>query len=188
MTHLGERITDFVFGELAPPEMDEARRHLAACADCRKEVEQFERTRSLLKMSPEVEPPRRIVFEFEKRKTNPIWQWLAPGAVAAAILIAVLLASQPHVQWNQSQLTISFGGAPAPAVVSPPAPVVEGVSAQQYDYDRILKEIERRLDKRDASQLKRIQRLQDQLVYLKAETSEFERVAIQTIAASGTQD
>src|SRR5579884_302713 len=107
MTHLGERLTDFVFGELSQNEMEEAQRHLTNCEDCRQSVEQFEQTRSMLKMSPEVEPPRHIVFEFERPRR--LWTWLVPVGVAAALIVAVLLTVPMQVQWHDSQLTINLG-------------------------------------------------------------------------------
>src|SRR5262249_24209165 len=122
MTHLGERITDFVFGELPAADMDAARRHIAVCAECRQEVEQFEHTRSMLKMSPDVEPPRHIAFELEKPRS--IWRWFVPVATAAAIIITVLVAMPVGVQWKDSQLTIAFGKMPAAPAPVAAAPVV----------------------------------------------------------------
>src|SRR5262245_45308048 len=140
MKHLGEQITDFVFGELSAGEMDEARNHIAGCADCRSEVEQFERTRSVLKMSPDVEPPRHVVFEFEKPRASA-WRWLAPIAAAAAVIIAVWIVVPVGIQWRDSQLTIAFGkmpatpGIPAPSVVTPAVP-------QPIDYDRVTRAVQ----------------------------------------------
>jgi anti-sigma factor RsiW len=170
MTHLGERLTDFVFGELSSREMDEARGHIAKCADCRQQVEHFEQTRSLLKMSPEVEPPRHIVFEFEKPRR--IWNWLAPAMAAAAVIIAVLIATPMQVQWHDSQLTITFGrtGTP-PVAVNMPTPVQSPATpaVQPIDYDRLAKQIESserpwvlaELKKLDAEQTKRVEMLQN---------------------------
>src|SRR5262252_1806750 len=121
MAHLDERLTDFVFGELSGNEMEEARRHVVACADCRKQVEQFQATRSLLKMAPDTEPTRHIVFDFEKRR--PMWAWLVPAAVAAAIILAVLIATPMQIQWHDSQLTITVGSGVTPQAAVKPAPV-----------------------------------------------------------------
>lgn len=178
MTHLGERLTDFVFGELPVTEMEEARRHLAGCADCRSQVEHFERTRSLLKMSPDVEPPRHIVFEFEKPRK--IWQWLVPAMAAAAIIIAVFVALPTQIQWHDSQLTVSFGKIPAPAAAPLLSPVAATANVQaapqSIDYDRIASQVDaserawlvEELKKHDAEQMKRIQFLQGTVAYLRS--------------------
>lgn len=91
MTHLGEKITDFLFEGLSAEEMAEAGRHVAECAECRQQVERFQRTFAMLKASPDVEPPRRIVFEVEKPRLAPwAFRWLGPVAASAAIALAVV--------------------------------------------------------------------------------------------------
>jgi anti-sigma factor RsiW len=173
MKHLGEQITDFVFGELSSIEMDEARRHLADCGECRKAVEQFQHTHAMLRTSPDVEPPRRIVFEVEKRPFVLAWRWLAPLAVAAALVIAVLLAAPMQVQWHDSQMTISFGKLPAQPVPAVVQTASVPASVQPVDYDRILKEVQNtqqawlvsELKRYDAMQRTEIERLRGQLLY-----------------------
>jgi anti-sigma factor RsiW len=188
MTHLGEHLTDFVFGELSASEMEEARRHVAACADCRKEVEQFEGTRSLLKMAPDTEPPRHIVFEFEKRRS--IWTWLVPAAVAAALIIAVLIAAPMQIQWRDSQLTLSFGKRTPPVAVVSPA-VAPQPAPQPIDYDRIAKQVEsserawlvEELKKHDAQEMKQIRlSLQGNLAYLQAQQQRIEHENVENAA------
>jgi anti-sigma factor RsiW len=176
MTHLGERITDFVFGELSVAEMAEARQHMAECAECRGEVQQAERTYAMLKASPDVEPPRHIVFEAEKRSIA--WKWFASFAVAAALVIAVLIAVPTQVQWHDSQLSISFGKVQTPAVTSAVAalPVVLQ-PAQPIDYDKVAQQVQNsqhewfvsELKKRDVQQTLELKRLQGQLVDLNAQ-------------------
>jgi anti-sigma factor RsiW len=200
MTHLGERLTDFVFGELSASDMEDARRHLDTCADCRNHVEQFDRTRSMLKMAPDVEPPRHIVFEFEKPRA--IWRWLVPAAVAAAVLVAVLIATPMQIQWQNSQLTITFGAGFTPAraglqPASTPLPAVTAPQPQPIDYDRIAQQVassERpwlieQFKKRDAEQMKRFEFLRGSVVYLEGQQQALEKdtvrnaSTIQTLAA-----
>ena len=178
MTHLGERITDYVFGEMSGKELEEARRHVTDCPQCRNEAQQLERTRTTLRLSQDIEPPRHITFEVEKRPAFG-WRWLAPIGAAAAVIIAVLIAAPMSIQWNESQLTISFGTAPAPVVRNEAANVATPVRtvSEPIDYDRIISEVQKQLRsqqpfasvasvKLDAEQTKIIQRLQDNLVYL----------------------
>src|SRR5207237_6482796 len=102
MSHLNDRIADFVFEELSTGEMAEADRHIAECSDCRTQVEGFQRTHQLLKTSPDIDPPRNIVFEFERpvrRAAGSFWRWLAPLAATAALVMGVAIAAPIHVQW-----------------------------------------------------------------------------------------
>src|SRR5262245_4020353 len=178
MTHLGERITDYVFGEMSGKELEEARRHVADCSLCRDEVQQLERTRATLTLSQDIEPPRHITFEVEKRPAFG-WRWLAPIGAAAAVIIAVLIAAPMSIQWNESQLTISFGTSPAPVVRNETANGQSPVRtvSEPIDYDRIISEVQKQLRsqqpslsvapvKLEAEQAKVIQRLDDRLVYV----------------------
>jgi anti-sigma factor RsiW len=146
MTHLGERITDYVFGEMSGKELEEARRHIADCSQCRDEVSQVERTRATLRLSQDLEPPRHTTFEVEKRPAFS-WRWLAPIGAAAAVIIAVLIAAPMSIQWNESQLTIAFGTAPAPAVRNETANVQSPVRtiSEPVDYERIISEVQKQL-------------------------------------------
>jgi hypothetical protein len=159
MAHLGDRLAEFFYGELMPPEMADARRHVAECGECRLQVEQFERTHLALKSLPDEDLPRHIVFaEPERRSWFSVFasRFGAPLTAAAALVIAVLALVRPVP-------------VPAPMYVSVPAPVPVSVQSQEIDYDRIarnLREPERawiasELDKRD----KEIQRLRGELVY-----------------------
>ena len=115
MSHLNERIADFVFEELSTGEMAEAGRHIAECSDCRAQVESFQRTHQMLKTAPDLDPPRNIVFEFEKparRTSGAFWKWLAPLAATAALVLGIAVMAPIHVQWHEAQLTISFGAVP----------------------------------------------------------------------------
>jgi len=183
MTHLSERLIDFVFKELSDAEMEEARLHIASCAECHAEVQRFEHTRSVLKTSTDVEPPRNIVFEVEKPRA--IWRWLVPAAVAA-ILAVVVLIGPLSVQWRDSQLTIAFGKvvpASAPSIPQVTAPAV----VQPVDYARIQREITDsqqtwilgELKKRDAAQTKQIRQLQDFLSYMEAKQRTIEARGIE---------
>lgn len=116
MSHITQILAEFVFEELSASEMAEAKMHLNECAGCREEFARFQRTVGLLKATPVLEPPRNVVFEFEKPVSNRFWRWLPAGvAIAALLLMTVALAGRVHFQWRDSQLTIAFGQSVAPA-------------------------------------------------------------------------
>jgi anti-sigma factor RsiW len=131
MSHLGERITEYIFEELSPAEMADARAHVTQCGECKIAVEHFQRTRSLLQAVPDMDLPRSAALTFEKPRAvrSWTWRWLAPMAVAAAFVMAVALAGPMHVQWQDSQLTIGFG-APQP---QPPSAVEQQNAAAIQD-------------------------------------------------------
>ena len=107
MAHLGERITEYVFGEMTTQEFAAAQEHLRECDSCAREIEEFRRTRSFLQAVPDMEPPRQILFEEDGKRTwKPwLWKWAAPAAaaVAASILTAALM-SPPSEAWLQAEL------------------------------------------------------------------------------------
>ena len=157
MAHLGDKLAEFFYGELAASDMDETRRHVGECADCRLQVEQFGKLHLSLKSSPDLDPPRRIVFAPpDRRSWLSVFDWrlAAPAAVAAVLVVAV---------W------ISLFPAPPPISIqaSAPAPVV--IQAPEVDYGRIVNEVRQsertwltgELEKRD----KEIQRLRGELAY-----------------------
>jgi len=161
MTHLTEKIAEFVCGELSPSEMAEAQRHLAECPACREQVSGFQSTYAMLKSSPDAEPPRRILFEFERpQRAAWIWRWVGPMAASAAVALAVVtLTPRPQAQQQIVerivQQPVSTNAAAAPQL-------------QQVDYQQIIDELRADLKKRDAEQTKEFQRVRGQMDYLQA--------------------
>lgn len=108
MSHLGERVTDYVVGEMTDSEAAEASEHLRQCSDCSGQVEAFKRTLTMLQAVPDREPPRPLIFEAEQRKQSRAWLWgwasPAAAAVAASILTAMLMSPAPAEPRDQSWL------------------------------------------------------------------------------------
>src|SRR5262249_48102157 len=104
--HLGERITDYVFGEMTPLEFSTAQEHLRQCSECARKVEELQQTHALLQAVPDVDPPQPIVFEVERKTASRpwLWKWVTPAAaaVAASILTAVLMS--PSQAWVNAEL------------------------------------------------------------------------------------
>src|SRR5262245_50162619 len=139
--HLNENLAEYVYEELPGPEMAEARRHVAACADCKARVDDFERIHHALKAMPDIDPPRRVVIAPAKQARPRVFapvRWLAPIGVAAALVLALAVAGPIHAEWHDSQFTIAFGKVPAPPAVASPTQVAPTV--QPVDYERIINE------------------------------------------------
>jgi hypothetical protein len=160
MAHLNDKLADFFYEELPATEMAEAQRHVAKCADCRAQVQLFEQTHLALKILPDAELPRRVVFAAPERQARWAvldWRFLAPMAAAlAALVIAIMPAS-------------SLAPAPGPAPVTAPAPAPVVTQPQTIDYDRIVDQVRQsdrewfadQLEKRD----REIRQLQGQIAY-----------------------
>jgi anti-sigma-K factor RskA len=170
MTHLTDKVAEFVFGELSASEMAEGQRHLAQCSDCRQQVENFQGTYAMLKTSPDAEPPRRILFEFEKRQTPGwIWRWLAPMATSAAVALAIVtLTPRP-----QPQIIERVVKQEVPAATSPAA-------AQPVNYQKLIDDLRAEMKARDAANSQELQRMGGRVVYLEASQHSMDRDVAET--------
>jgi len=93
MTHLGDKLAEFFYKELPPPEMSEAQRHVDSCAECRHEISQFEKMHLSLRTIPELDPPRRVVFASRERASWFSWfDWRsAVSATIAAVVVTFIV-------------------------------------------------------------------------------------------------
>jgi anti-sigma factor RsiW len=172
MTHINDKIAEFVFNELSKQEMAEATGHLAQCSACREQVEHFRSTYAMLKTSPDLEPPRRTVFEFEKQAPPSwIWRWLGPMTASAAVALAVVtfVPRTPQVVDHVIQQ-------PAPQAATQPA-------TQPVDYQRIINELrpeqqawlEAELKKRDAAHAAELQSVRADVASIYVDQKKLER-------------
>ena len=157
MVHLSDKLADFFYNELSPAEMQNARRHIEECGDCRLQLQQFERLHVVLKSSPDWEPPRNIVFSEPKRSTWYSWfDWrpVAASMAAAAFVAGIIIRLSPAVP-------------PMPIAMPAPPPAI--AQAERIDYGRIIDEVRQsdrtwmisELQSRD----QQIQRLRAELAY-----------------------
>ena len=173
MTHLGERITDYVLGEITGADKAAAEAHLRECAECAQRVKEFQNTYAMLRTTPDVEPPRRIVFETQERAEPWFWRWLAPAAsaVAASLLTALFLAPGDS---NPVQTPVAKTEQPATSL--PPAQGSAQADVQALVRDAVQQAMasERQansqllaaeLDKRDRGHNLEIQRVRGELAY-----------------------
>lgn len=117
-------------------------------------VEHFKSTYAMLKSSPDLEPPRRLVFEVEKpRPAAWLWRWLAPMAASAAVAFAVVTFTPrpqgpPQIVERVVQQQVST---PSPAPVH---------------YQQQIDELRAELQKRDAVAGQQMSQLRNALITL----------------------
>lgn len=123
--HLDERLSALLDGELSDDEAVAARAHLAQCAYCTAELAAVDRTRSLLRALPMVDPPVPLTLPAPVARPAPS---AVPVAVAAAV--AVLLG----IQWLPAERSVQpelagFDQTHASIVEQAPARARAGASA-----------------------------------------------------------
>jgi anti-sigma factor RsiW len=89
--HLSDELSGLLDGELSTTEAAAAHAHLAVCAFCTAELAAFERTRSLVRSLPMVEPRRAFVLAEPAPR-----RWSASLAPVAAIAASIFVLA---VQW-----------------------------------------------------------------------------------------
>ena len=146
MSHLEDRLAEFVFEELSEPEMEQARRHVAQCLECQGRVTGFQRVRESLERVPDVDVPRRVVFVESEASSKRSWLptgWLVPIGAAAAFVLVVLLIVPMQLDWRDGGVTIAFGNMPAvPAPAPQPAPIQElALEPASIDYARLADDV-----------------------------------------------
>lgn len=117
--HLDDELSALLDGELEGAEHDEAVAHLRECAFCTSELAAVERTRSLVRSLPMVDPPNALRPRQEQRAGRSTG---LAAAAAAAVVFVVLQALPPD-----RSVSVAIGGlveAHASRAVSDP-PLVE---------------------------------------------------------------
>jgi hypothetical protein len=166
-------LAEFFYEELPSDEMKATRQHIQGCAECRLQIEQFEKVHLTLRNSPDMDPPSRIILPLPDRRSRFAWfDWrqLATAGAAAA-LIAGFIAHSP---------------APAPMTISAPASAPVVIQAEKVDYNRIVNEVQQserswfagELQKRDQE----INRLQGELAYYET----FQRTVMRETLENGS--
>ena len=188
MSHLAERLAEFVYEELTASEMEEARQHVAQCLECQGRVSEFQKVQHALETVPDVEVPRRVVFVESRKSVTRTWvplRWLVPSATAAALVLALVIGGPIQFDRHESGMTIAFGALPeaeplqvaAQPVVVPPQPVdyelvVARVTAEQQAW--LESELESRIQGISAANGREVQRLRAEMAYL----SDLQRAAL----------
>ncbi len=146
MSHLEDRLAEFVFEELPDPEMEQARRHVAQCLECQGLVSGFGRVRRSLEQVPELDVPRRMVFVESEAPARRSWLpagWLVPIGVAAAFVLVVLLIVPMQLDWRDGGVTIAFGNMPTVPAPAPQAAPIQQLALEpaSIDYARLADDV-----------------------------------------------
>ena len=92
---LRELLSAYVDGQVSASEASRVQEHLAACAECRRELEALRATVSLLRSLPQVQPSRSFALAEAPEPADRLWPvaWGARAAmsVAGLVLAALLL-------------------------------------------------------------------------------------------------
>lgn len=97
--HLGDALSAWLDGELAPAARREAEGHLQACAGCQEEMEEIRQARAAVRSLPVRVPPPDLlgglVTPLRAREPRRRAAWALAAAAAAAV--AVFLPREPSV-------------------------------------------------------------------------------------------
>ena len=120
---LGNKLIDYLYGELPQEEQQSVEDHIAECEDCRKELTSLKQSRLLLDKLPVEPPPLPLTGFTEQPAREPsvrqrILQLIPrslPGRLALAaasfLILFILTGSLAHLrlEWNQQSFVISMG-------------------------------------------------------------------------------
>ena len=150
MSHLEDRLAEFVCEELTGPEMATARQHVAQCLECQGRVAGFRKVQHSLEQLPDVEVPRRMVFVPSETQSKRRWaplRWGIPSAIAVALVLTVLLGGSFRFERNDSGFVFALGPVSEPTqtvelqAVLAEVPVSPTVDYASLDYAQIVDRI-----------------------------------------------
>ena len=142
MSHLEDKLAEFVFDELSSQEMEVARQHVTQCLECQGRVSDFRKVQHSLEQLPDVDLPRRIVFVPETAPTGRTrgWfslAWAVPSAAAVAVVIGLLIAGPFQFEWDDAGMQVAFGSLEPEQIVGPVAITTAPIDYESLDYERI---------------------------------------------------
>ena len=93
MNHPGDLLSALLDGEVTATERSDLDRHLAACRDCREELDGLAAARTAVRALPALEPPPGLLPEFEAKvhrfPSRPI-AWAAAAAAAGLLAVGLM--------------------------------------------------------------------------------------------------
>ncbi len=106
MTHLGDLLSAYLDGELAPDEHNQVVSHLAACDRCQLDLRELHDTRAAVRGLPTLEAPTWLLVE----SVNDASARRHPVRIAAAVAAALLISTAGVATWLSPtpELTVDF--------------------------------------------------------------------------------
>lgn len=129
--HLGDRLSAYLDGELAPVDLAYVSSHLETCQDCRLELRDLDGARTAVRALPRLEMPAHAVGDAigdtAPTRTRRLRVAVAVAAVAATVVVLAGGGSTPRIVDRESlanlhsaRTSVEQGFAVIPAFVSPP--------------------------------------------------------------------
>lgn len=167
-----EELVTYLYGETAPAEAQEFRRHLDACAVCREELTAFGAVREAvgewraeaLSVPPSLElhgafaraTPARTPAPRERSALAALREffslsplWLKAGACAAALAVCALVAltlARSEVRWDANGLAFRTGVRAESASAKPAERKVEAPAPNGYTREQVEEVVKQRLE------------------------------------------
>ena len=88
--HLGDQLSAYLDGELAPAEIAEVMSHLGTCKECRSELGDLDRSRTAVRSLPGLEPPEfiEVYRETQSEHRRGLRAAIAVASGVAAVTLA----------------------------------------------------------------------------------------------------
>jgi len=147
-----DRIEEYLDDVLSEAERAAVEEHLETCDECRAAVEDYRRLRRIVLAAPPVEIPDDLGFQIRQRLARSIGPrrrlarilYPAAFAAAAALLIAVLMRTEPEMPPPKGPMVVADRGAIATAPEDLETSIsdwlVQAGNAAEADRDRLLAE------------------------------------------------
>ena len=124
---LRELLSAYVDGQVSASEASRVQEHLAACAECRRELEALRATVSLLRSLPQVQPSRSFALaeapEPADRRWPVAWGARAAMSVAGLVLAALLVGDAVGLVRQETGREPSLAAMEAEVIVEKEVPV-----------------------------------------------------------------
>ena len=140
---LRELLSAYVDGQVSASEASRVQEHLAACAECRRELEALRATVSLLRSLPQVQPSRSFALaeapEPADRRWPVAWGARAAMSVAGLVLAALLVGDAVGLVRQETGREPSLAAMEAEVIVE--KEVIKEVPVEVVVTQEVIKEV-----------------------------------------------